>query len=190
MANFHLDRTLTEAFVTGRLDPQGQATLAEQVARVMPFHAQLPTGIVARLSQIVDHLGGEEALLGWIDSHPGRPRLVARLFVLIGLFDRFSAESAVVKALRELRARTPFPEGLKGYLAPHTDDDTLASLAWEIESLLGDDRADEAVQLALATVAMLQQIAPRAGELDPDLRDMGDLLERARQDILAAAHCE
>jgi hypothetical protein len=75
-------------------------------------------------------------------------------------------------------------------LAPHTDDDTLAGLAWEIESLLGDDRADEAIQLALATVAMLQQIAPRAGELDPDLRDMGDLLERARQDILAAAHRE
>ncbi|MFF3453869.1 hypothetical protein ACFYXH_05960 [Streptomyces sp. NPDC002730] len=36
-------------------------------------------------------------------------------------------------------------------------------------------------------VAMLQQAAPRAGELDSEVRDMGEPMERIRQDILAAA---
>jgi hypothetical protein len=33
---------------------------------------------------------------------------------------------------------------------------------------------------------MLEQIAPRARELDPNLHDLGDLLKQVHQDILAA----
>ncbi|MCW2870022.1 hypothetical protein [Actinacidiphila oryziradicis] len=87
------------------------------------------------MSQIIDHLGNQRALLAWLDRHPGRPRLVARLYVLIGLLDLYSAKPAVVTALRELRERTPYPPGLEDYLVPATDDETLASLAFKIESL-------------------------------------------------------
>lgn len=140
MTDFKLDRSLVEAFVAGTLDPQGEAELAAQVARVIPFHAMAPNPVAAGLSRIIHHLGDERALLAWLDRHPGEPRLVARLFVLIGLLDRYGDEPAVVTALR-----------------------------------------------ALAAIAMLQQIAPRARELDPKLDDLPDLLEQVRQDILAAA---
>jgi hypothetical protein len=186
-ADYRLDRTLVTAFIAGTLDPQGEATLAHQVARLIPFHWTLPNPIAAAMSRIIDRLGDPRALLAWLDRHPGWPRLVARLYVLIGLLDRFSAEPAVVTALRELRERMPYPPGLEDHLVPATDDETLAGLAFKIESLLGEDRSDDAVELALATVAMLQQVAPRAGELDPEVRDMGELMEQVRQDILAAA---
>ncbi|TKA11180.1 iron-containing alcohol dehydrogenase [Actinacidiphila oryziradicis] len=47
----------------------------------------------------------------------------------------YSAKPAVVTALRELRERTPYPQGLEDYLVPATDDETLVSLAFKIESL-------------------------------------------------------
>ncbi len=186
-AEFGLDRTLVDAFTDGTLDPQGEETLAEQVARLMPFHWALPNPIAAAMSRIIDHLGDQRALLAWLDRHPGRPRRTARLYVLIGLLDQFSANPAVLTALRELRERTPYPPGLEDHLVPATDEETLASLAFKIEALLGEDRSDDAVELAVATVAMLQQVAPRAGELDPEVRDMDELMEQVRQDLLAAS---
>lgn len=183
-AQHGLDRALVGAFVAGELDPEDEAALAQQVALLVPFHWNLPTAITEDMTQIIDHLGGQHDLLAWLDRHPGRPRLVARLSVLIGLLDRFSAEPAVVTALGELRARTPFPPGLKGHLVPATDDETLASLAFEIESLLGEARDDDAMGLAMATLAMLQEVAPRAAEIDPKVGEMGELMDEARQDIL------
>jgi hypothetical protein len=106
--------------------------------------------------------------------------------VFIELLERFSAEPAVVSALADLRAETPHPPGLEAYLLPDTDDETLAGLSWHIESLLAQDRVDDAIRLALDTAAVLDQFAPRAGELDPNLRDLPDLVEKARQDILDA----
>jgi hypothetical protein len=186
MTTFQLDRTLVDRLVAGTVDPAGEAALAEQVARILPFHWTLPNPIEAALSRIIAHLGGQPALLAWLDRHPGLPRLVARLHVLIGLLERLSDEPAILTALRELRAETPYPQGLAGYLTPGTDSATLASLAGEIESLLKADRTEEAGRLSLAVVAMLRQVAPRAGELDPALGDLADLLEQVRQDIVAA----
>lgn len=187
MNTFEFDSSLFDRFLAGTLDPQDEAMLAEQVARLVPHHWTLPHPVEAAYARIVGHLGGQRALLAWLDRHPGRPRLVARLNVLQGLLEHLSATPAVVAALRDLRTRDPYPRGLAGYLAPSTDDGTIASLAGEIESLLGNDRPDEAVRLALAVVDTLQQIAPAAAERDPDLRDLADLLEQARQDILAAS---
>ena len=92
----------------------------------------------------------------------------------------------MVTALRELRAHTPYPQGLADYLVPQTNTETLASLSWQIESLLADDRVDEAVELALAVVTMLQQITPRVVEINPDLGAMSSLVEQVRQDIVVA----
>ncbi len=182
---FRLDRTLVDRLVDGSLDPQGEAALAEQVAHILPFHWNLPNPIEAALSRIIAHLGGQRALLAWLERHPGRPRLVARLNVLVGLLERLSDEPAIVTALQELRTRTPYPPGLSGYLPPDTDGATLASLAGQIESLLAHDRTDEAVRLSLAVIAMLQQAALQIGALELDGRDIADLLEQVRQDIVA-----
>jgi hypothetical protein len=183
-AHYGLDRTLVDAFVGGTLDPRGEQALAQQVALIAPFHWTLPTAIVEDMTRIIDHLGGQHELLAWLDRHPGRPRLLARLSVLIGLLDRFSAEPAVVTALGEFRADTPFPAGLKGYLVPATDAETLASLAFEIESLLGENRGDDALALAMATLDMLKDVAPRAAEIDPEVGEMSELLEHSRQDLV------
>jgi type IV secretory pathway VirB2 component (pilin) len=52
--------------------------------------------------------------------------------------------------------------------------------------LLADDRANEAADLAVAAVAMLEQIAPRAAQLDPNLGALYDQLEQVRGNVLGA----
>jgi hypothetical protein len=183
---FRLDPELLDAVVDGEADGQADAALAEQVSTVLPWHAALPTDIAARLTRLVRHLGGDDALLRWLDEHPGRPRVVARAHRLIGLLDQISASQAVVTAVRELRERTPYPPGLEGYLVPDTDSGTLASLAQQIEGLLGDDRPDDAVALSLATIDALRDVVPRAVELDPELRGLEELLLQLRREIEAA----
>jgi hypothetical protein len=190
MTDFALHRATIDAFVDGKLDAEGEADLADRVARILPFHAQLPNPIVAKLKRVLDHLGGEQALLAWLDRHPGRPRVVARLFAFIGVLDQYSAEPAVVSALREFREHTRYPQGLEKYLLPQTDDETLASLSWELESLLADDRVDEAVRVATAAVAMLEEITPAAQDRDHDVGALGPLLKQIRQELRAAVDPE
>jgi hypothetical protein len=186
MTDFRIDRRLVDAFVTGQLDDAGEAVLADEVARIIPFHIVLPNPMVAVLSRVTDHLGGQPALFAWLDRHPGRPRLVARLYQFVSLLDELTEQPAVVTALRELRARTPYPPGLEDYLVPDTDKDTLTGLAQAVENLLGEDRTGDAVRLADATAAMLQRIAPRVTDLDPQLRDKVTAVEHVRDDVLAA----
>jgi hypothetical protein len=187
MAGFRLDRALVDTLVEGGTDPRAEVVLAEQVARLLPFHASLPNDVTAELARLVRHFGGEQPLLAWLEAHPGRPRLVARLYTVIGLLDRFSGHPAVVTALRELRSHTPYPPGLEAHLVPDTDDQTLAGLSWEIEALLGDDRVQDAVRLAVAATELLERLAPRAAEIDPTVGDIGEAAEQACSDILAAA---
>jgi hypothetical protein len=153
------------------------------VATVLPWHATLPPDIAGHVTRLVRHLGGDDALLKWLDEHPGRPRVAARLYQLVGLLDGISGSSAVITALRELRERTPYPPGLEGYLVPDTDSATLASLAQQIEALLGDDRPDDAVALSLATIAALRDVVPRAVELDPGLHGLDELVDQVRRGI-------
>jgi hypothetical protein len=180
---FRLDPELVDAVVSGDADPQAVAALADQVATVLPWHASLPPDIAGHLTRLVRHLGGDDALLGWLDEHPGRPRVAARLYRLIGLLDGISGSSAVITALRELRERTPYPAGLEGYLVPDTDSSTLGSLAQQIEELLGNGRPDDAVALSLATIAALRDVVPRAVELDPELRGLEEVLGQLRRGI-------
>jgi hypothetical protein len=187
MNDFQFDPELIDAYLAGGLDAKGEAVVADQIARVLPLHAAAPNPIAAALSRLIGHLGGERELLAWLERHPGRPRLVARLYVLMGLLDQISDEPAVVDALSELRARVPYPPGLEGYLVPDTTPDALADLAAKIEGLLTVDRPDEAFRLALATTAMLQEVAPRVAGADPQLRSLPDALEQVRRDLIAAA---
>jgi outer membrane murein-binding lipoprotein Lpp len=53
--------------------------------------------------------------------------------------------------------------------------------------MLGEDRIDEVCRLAVATTAMLEQVAARAAELDADVRQLGDLLDQVRREFPAAA---
>jgi hypothetical protein len=184
MTEYSLDRSLLDDFLDGTLDPQDEPRLANEVASLMPFHAGLPTPIEASLAGLTRHLGGNRALLAWLDRFPGRPRRVARLFSLLGILYQYGNVPPLVTALRELRARTPYPPGLAGYLVPVTDDETLPSLAGEIEELL-IDREDDAMRLAVATATVLHEIAPRAVELDPEVRDLQGVVDGVRHDLLA-----
>ena len=186
MPEFGLDRALIDALIAGTLDRRGEAALAEQVASVLPFHWALPNPITAGLVRLRDHFGGEPGLLDWLDRHPGLPRLTARLYELVGLLDELSGQPAVVEALRDLRRRIGDPVELTGYLVPDTDSSTLASLGSKVESLLGEDRVDEAVEVAFATVELLLQTAPRTYELDPALGDLTGRIEQLRQRLLEA----
>ncbi|HXR67288.1 MAG TPA: hypothetical protein VN712_01500, partial [Dermatophilaceae bacterium] len=143
-----------------RLDDASRATLADEVARMLPFHLQLPNPVIADLVAVAGRLGGDKALLRWLDGYPGRPRVTARLFQVIDLLDRWSAVPGVVLALEQRRARDPYPHALAGYLVPDTTSGTLASLGQLIESRLADDRLDEAGCLALRSLALLDDIAP------------------------------
>jgi hypothetical protein len=172
----NLDRKLVDAFTSGKLDHSGEAALAEQVARLLPMHWMLPNSAAAALSKLTKHLGGPAALEAWLDDHPGHPRLVARTYRLIGLLDRLSGRRAVVTALAEMRAEAGDPPGLRGYLMPATTGETLASLAEQIESMLADHPAEDVLRLALATVDLLQRLAPRVRELDQDLSGLDDEL--------------
>ena len=183
MTAANLDRKLVDAFTSGKLDHSGEAALAGQVARLLPMHWMLPNSATAALFKLKKHLGGAAALEAWLDGHPGRPRLVARTYRLIGLLDRLSDRRAVVTALAEMRAEAGDPPGLRGYLMPATTAETLASLAQQIESILADHPVEDALQLALATVDLLQRLAPRARELDPDLSGLDDELAEIRRSL-------
>ncbi|MDT4993407.1 MAG: hypothetical protein QOH97_3299 [Actinoplanes sp.] len=176
MTAVNLERKLVDAFTSGKLDQSGEAALAGQVAQLLPMHWMLPNSAAAALSKLTKHLGGPAALEAWLDSHPGRPRLVARTYRLIGLLDQLSDRRAVVTALAEMRAEAGDPPGLRGFLMPATTVETLASLAEQIESILADHPAEDA--LRLAPVDLLQRLAPRVRELDPDLNGLdGELAE-------------
>jgi len=172
-----LDPDLVDQLTAGRLDRQGEQTLADEVAQTMPWHWTLPLPSAAALTKLLQYLGGEPGLREWRDRHPGRPRLVARMYDLIALLDRISDSHSVVGELRRWRERTATPPVLAARLAPDTDEATLAGLAGQIESLMGDDPA-EAHQLALATVAMLADIAPGVVASDPNLRHFGEEVRR------------
>jgi len=102
------------------------------------------------------------------------------------LLDRFSDNPAVVSALREFRARIHYPPGLQDYLVPATNEETLASLAGQIELLLADQETDHAVEVAAAALDMIGRIAPVAEELDPNLGDLGRRLEQVRERLVGA----
>jgi hypothetical protein len=184
--DFQLDPELVSAFTAGALDERGEAVLADQIARLLPMHETAPPEIAGAFTRLISHLGGERELLAWLERRPGRPRLVARLYVLIGLLDRISDDPAVLRALSALRERVPYPPGLIDHLVPDTTRATLTSLAEALESLLAED-TDDAFRLAIATVAMLQEIAPRIEAENPELSALGDVLERVRRDVIAAA---
>jgi hypothetical protein len=187
MAVFTLDRVLVKEFIDGTLDPRGEAALAEQVAGVLPFHEELHHSMAADLLRVIDHLGGDAQLLRWLDRHPGRPRLIGRIFSVVGVLDNCSANPAVVNALREYRERIPAPPGLERYIPPHTDDDTLASLAYRIETLLRDEEADEAVRASVAAVDVLRDVVATAALSDPELRELVTTSVDLRRAVLEAA---
>jgi hypothetical protein len=108
---FRLHVALVDDFLYATLDAAREAKLASQVAMLLPFHWTLPNRIAGDLSRLTAKLGGETGQIEWLAGHPGKPRLVANLYELIGLVDQ--------------------------------------------------DRLDKAVRLAMATVSLLRQIAPR-----------------------------
>jgi hypothetical protein len=182
-----LDRKLVDAFTSGELDRPGEAALAEQVARLLPYHWTLPNSATSALSQLTKHLGGPEALDAWLDSYPGRPRVVVRTYRLIGLLDQITDRPAIATALVELRAQVGEPRGLEGYLRPDTSEGTLGNLAEQIELLLAGDTLEGALRLARSTADVLHRLLPRALELDPDLSDSGKDLEQIRHDLMATS---
>jgi hypothetical protein len=183
--DWYLDPALVDGFVAGKLDEHGEAFLAGEIAKVLPFHAELPHPLAAQLTRIADALGGEPAVWAWLDRFPGRPRAIARLYAAQGLLDRVGAEPAVVTALAEYRTHTPFPPGLENHLVPVTSVETLPSLSGEIELLLRRDQVDEAVRVALAATELLARLAPRVAELEPALAGLGSEVEQTRKDLLA-----
>ncbi|MFJ7902701.1 hypothetical protein ACIQ6V_19785 [Streptomyces sp. NPDC096198] len=184
---FGIDGALVSGLTDGTLTPQQERELAGQVARLLPYHWAQSNSSAEAMSQVTDFLGGQRELAVWLDRFPGFPRLAARLYVFMGLLDRLSETSAVVTALREDRERTPYPPGLRGYLVPETDDETVAGISFRIEEHLSDGETDKAVDLALAMADWLRRAAPRAQEIDPGLHDLGELMDHSHQDLQDAA---
>jgi hypothetical protein len=183
VADWTLSQELVDRFVAGKATEAEEAALADEVAQVMPFHAELPNPLIAALKKVMDRLGGEPSLWAWLDRHPGRPRKTARLYLVMSVLDRVSAEPAVVTALKEYRSHTLYPPGLEQYLPPATSAETLADLSGEIELLLRADRVDTAVALGASTVDLLGELAPRIAELNPELRELGDQVADLRRNL-------
>jgi hypothetical protein len=183
---FALDSWKVSGFTAGTLSPEDEARLADEVAQLLPHHWDLPTKSVEALTPLVDHLGGQRELMAWLDRHPGRPRLIARIYVLLGHLDRYSDDPAVLAAVRHARAQDPYPIGLRGYLTPETNDETLGGLAFRIEELLGDNREEDATALALTTADWLRRAAQNADTPNSDIREMGELMDHMHQDISEA----
>ncbi|MFI9610121.1 hypothetical protein ACIHCM_00180 [Streptomyces sp. NPDC052023] len=184
---FGLDSMLAGGFTAGTLGPEDEARLADEVAQLLPHGADMVTKARETLTTIVDHLGGQRELMAWLDRHPGRPRLIARMYVLMGQLDRYSDEGAVLDALRASRAQDPYPGGLRDYLPPDTTDETLGTVAARIEDLLADGREEEAVRLALATTSWLRHVAESADDPLPVVREMGELMAHVHEDVGEAA---
>lgn len=180
---FGLDSPLVGGFLSGTLTPDEEARLADEVAQLLPHHWDLPNKSVERLTPLIDHLGGQKELMVWLDRHPGRPRRVARIYVLMGNLDRYSDDAAVLDALRRARARTPFPEGLRGHLTPATTDATLAGLSSGIEGLLSEGREGDATALALTTADWVRGAVRDVGNPDAELHEVGELMDHLYQDI-------
>lgn len=184
---FALDGLKVSGFIAGTISAEDEATLADEVAQLLPHHWDLPTKSVEALTPVVDHLGGQQQLMAWLDRHPGRPRLIARIYVLLGHLDQYSEDPAVLAAVRHARSQDPYPAGLRGYLTPDTNDETLGGLAFRIEELLGESREEDATALALATADWLRGAARNAETPSPDVSEMGELMEHMHQDISEAA---
>ncbi|MGW7609426.1 hypothetical protein ACWGKW_19550 [Streptomyces sp. NPDC054766] len=184
---FTLDGLKASGFIAGTLSAEDEATLADEVAQLLPHHWDLPTKSVEALTPVIDHLGGQPELMAWLDRHPGRARLIARIYVLLGHLDQYSDDPAVLAAVRHARAQDPYPVGLRGYLTPETNDETLGGLAFRIEELLGDNREEDATALALTTADWLLRAARNADTPSPDVREMGELMGHMHQDISEAA---
>jgi len=88
--------------------------------------------------------------------------------------------------VRQARAQDPYPVGLRGYLTPETNDETLGGLAFRIEELLGDNREEDATALALTTADWLRRAAQNADTPNSVIREMGELMDHMHQDISEA----
>ncbi|MEU7876042.1 hypothetical protein [Dactylosporangium sp. NPDC049140] len=155
-----LDLGAAGAFTSGRLDADGEAALAGQVAYLLGQFEPPPTPVAAGLQRVMDHVGGDEALLAWLDRFPGRPRLVTRALELVALLDRYGDRRPVVAALAQRRIHAPDPPTLARRLPPDTDEATLPGLGGEIKARLGDDDPAEAARLALDAARLLADLAP------------------------------
>lgn len=184
---YRLDHELVEARLAGTIEPDAEDTLADQVSRLLPFHAILPNRQADDLSRLTAHLGGDQALLDWLARRPGRPRLVAHLYRLIWLLDEHSADPAVVSALTEMMTEhEPIPRIVGEHLTPDMNDASLAGLAWAIEAMIGDDRLNTAVRLAIGAAELLERVARRARRADPSFGALADEVARLKSDITEA----
>ncbi|MFF7379242.1 hypothetical protein ACIP4Q_27890 [Streptomyces massasporeus] len=184
---YGLDSWRAGQFTAGTLTPQDETRLADEVAELLPHSWDIPTKSREALTTIIDHLGGQRELMAWLDGHPGRPRLIARLYVLMGHLDRYSDDATVVGALRSAREQDPFPAGLRDYLLPQTTDETLGTLASRMEKLLAQQREEDVTALALATTAWLKDVAENADSPGPAVPEMGSVMGHLHQDIEESA---
>lgn len=186
---YGLDSWRAGQFTARTLKAQDEARLADEVAKLLPHSWDIPTKSREALTTIIDHLGGQRELMVWPDRHPGRPRLIARLDVLMGHLDRYSDDAAVVAAVRSAREQEPFPPGLRDYLLPQTTDETLGTLASRMEKLLAEQRERDAEAVALATTAWLGGVAENAVGPSGAVPEMGSVMGLLQRDIEeSAAH--
>ncbi|MEO3764699.1 hypothetical protein [Streptomyces sp. B8F3] len=173
-----LDPAKVRGFGAGTLGRQDEAGLALEVAELLPHGWDLPYKLKAALQDVIAHLGGEAELMTWLDTFPGRPRLTARIYVFLGLLDRYGDVPEVVEALRDARTREPYPAGLRKVLVPQTDAETLSDVGYRVEALLTDGKVEQAAALALAIADWL-----RRSLTGP----VADLMAHVREDIAQAA---
>ncbi|SEN16323.1 hypothetical protein [Actinacidiphila rubida] len=184
---YRLDQDMVGRFGAGTLDRQEEAGLAQEVAEMLPHSWDLPYKPEEALHQVIDHLGGQDELMRWMDGYPGLPRLTARIYVLLGLLDQCSETPKVVAALRTSRTHEPYPAGLHDYLVPQTNADTLPGLGHHVEELLSDKEEEKATALATATANWVRESLQYAEVPKPQADELADLMAHAEADIDEAA---
>jgi hypothetical protein len=183
---FGLDQALVGRFTDGTLGAADEARLAQEVAELLPHAQDLPFKAEESLNRVISYLGGEVPLLAWLDRHPGRPRLTARISALLGLLDEYTGDPGVVAALRASREREPYPAVLGEFLVPQTNEDTLSALAYRVKELLSDRREKDATALAEGVADWVRRAVADADDPGAEARKLSDLLAHARADLAGA----
>lgn len=183
---FWLDDELVNAFVEKRIDTAGEERLARLVAPLVPAHRSLPNHTVGALGRVTHTLGGGSGVLSWLDGFSGEPRVVARLVRLGDVLEALSDDPAVLEAMTYVREQTLYPPGLAGHIVEATDETVLSSLAHDIEHLAAEGRLDEAVDVGLGAVGLLERVLPLAAQRDAELRPVAATLPSMRRGLETA----
>jgi hypothetical protein len=187
MVDVRMNSLEVEAFCAGQLDEAGEAALAYQVSQVVAFEPLVPNEATTYLERVVRHLGGQSALLDWLDRFPGEPTLVSSSVHLADLLGALSSLDAVVDAIRQIRRESPDAGPIRLVLPPVTDHVTLSDLAEGLLLRLREGDSEGTLALASASLDLVERALDRAAGSGADVTLAQTVVVDTRQRVVRAA---